>query len=109
MIDKTYFETAFAKQRERMDGACTVRLHLHDGSVLELFRIEDVEPGYVLVQAYPLDGSKPKQSKSDEEGLGGLKNGPRLAIPYETIAYVELTREVPKGAPGFQPNVPGEK
>ena len=82
-----------------MGGSSTVPLHLHDGSQIHVFRIEGIEKEYVLIQAYPLDGSDSELHR-DEEGVG-LATGPRLCIGYETIAFVEVTREVPKGKVGF--------
>ena len=97
MIDQEYFEKHFAEQRKGFKGSFTVRIHLHDGSSIELFQIQSIHAAYLLIQAYPLNGADPAMGEDTE-----LANGPLLAVPYEAIKFVEQTKDVPKGNVGFK-------
>ena len=96
MIDQEYFEKHFQEQRKGIKGTFTVRLHLFDGSKVEVFRIQSAQPGYLLMQAYPREGTTPVPGNELD-----LANGPLLGLPYEAIMYVEQTKEIPKGHIGF--------
>lgn len=74
MIDQNYFEEQFETELQAGQGSSAVRLHLFDGTSVELFRITSTHPGYFFVQAYPLDES---DAISDDEL--SLTNGHRLA------------------------------
>ncbi len=99
MIDQSYFTDKFHEQSRKMKGLFSLRIHLHGGTTVEVSHLESAEPDYVLVQAYPLDGSDAQADKSNNPVIP--MNGPRLSIPYESIAFVELTHEKKKGI-GFQ-------
>lgn len=90
MIDADYFRVQLKDQIKRMGRTPTVKMHLIDGASLILFSTEAVEEGYVLVQAYP-EGPTATLKKGSE--LPSLENGLRLAVPYESIAWMEVTLE----------------
>jgi hypothetical protein len=88
MIDADYFRTNLGDQIKKMGRNPTVKMHLTDGTSLILFSTETIAEGYVLVQAYP-EGPKAALKTSSE--LPTLANGIRLAVPYESIARMEVT------------------
>lgn len=91
MIDSSYFTDLLPAQLRGMKGASTVKIHLHGGLTVLAWQLESAEPGVVLIQAYPLDGSDAKLARESSDM--SLEEGPRLAIPYESISHVEVTRE----------------
>jgi hypothetical protein len=93
MIDATYFGEPLREQVKRMGTSATVKLHLHDGSSWRLYTVERADVNYVLVQAYPERG---QASLARGEGHLSLANGPRLAIPYHSIDFIEITTESQK-------------
>lgn len=91
MMDANYFKDRLRAQLAGMDGSSTVKLHLHSGLTVLVWQLDEVESGYVLVQAYPLDGSDAELDSNSCDMT--LLSGPRLAIPYESISLVEVTRD----------------
>ena len=102
MFDSQYFTGQFNEQVKQMGGHPTVKLHLHSGDTYDLGKIEGIEPGYILVEVYPPNGSIPVLDQTSDEPR--LTNSVRLSISYESIAQVEITKEKPKGRGpvGFQ-------
>ena len=94
MIDADYFRGPLNHQRLRVEQQSTVKLHLQDGACLILFSVEAIEEGYVLVQAYPEQPSPGVWKRRSD--MPALQNGPRHAIPYASIARVEVTAESQK-------------
>ena len=89
MLDADYFRGLFIDQLHRMDRTPTVKMHLQDGASVVLFTIEGIEPGYILVQAYPEDATHVNLDNGANSLT--LKNCERHAIPYESILRVEFT------------------
>jgi hypothetical protein len=82
MIDAEYFRVQLKDQINRMGRTPTVKMHLTDRSSMILFKIEAVENGYVQAQAFPEDPSAV---------LRKGETGTRIAVPYESIAWMEIT------------------
>jgi hypothetical protein len=94
MVDAEYFQSVFPEQVRGMKQAPTVRLHLHGGNTLLLYTIDHIRPGYLAAHAYaeaPTHGDDVESTNDD--ALPALRGGLRVAIPYESIVWVELTRE----------------
>ncbi len=99
MIDSTYFSEHLPEQIRAMSGPATVRVYLQNGQVLEVYKTDRIEVGYVLLQVYPQDGSA--AVGSDDPTKIELANGPRFAIPFGSISHVEVTQEI-ETVVGFQ-------
>jgi hypothetical protein len=99
MIDCSYFTDHLPAQLRGMKGASTVRIHLHDGLTVLVRQLENAESGFVLIQAYPLDGSDAQLDRESSDLA--IEEGSSLAIPYESISHVEVTHKTSQGL-GFE-------
>lgn len=99
MFDDTYFKEHLLEQiRELGAGCCTVSVQLSDGVVFRIKAVkpDQVYPGYVLLEVYPLEGvSKKSKAKRRKPGPGDEVFYDRVAIPYEYISRVFLSLVVP--------------
>ena len=103
MFDAKYFTTDLPDQVRRMVQSATVEVLLHDDRVYQAYRVEDAQAGYVLLEVFPPEGIKPEMDSTSDGWK--LANGDRVAIPYESIAHILVTREVASNGPsiGFKP------
>jgi len=100
MLDAAYFKEHLNKQVCDLGfGACSVSIHLTDGSSFIIKQIDPngVHSGYVLLEVFPLEGIT-KESKEKRKKPDGTNEVffDRVAIPYEYITRVFLTVIVPE-------------
>lgn len=91
MFDKEYFDTHIDKQLHELCGA-TVEIHLHNGAVFSLNVIDETFDGHVLLTVFPIPNTKDSRASRRHSGSGEILYD-RVALAYESIAYVHLTRE----------------
>ena len=74
-----------------------------DGRIYHAYRLDHTGAGYVILEVFPADGIK-VESEPTSDGLR-LLNSDHIAIPFEAIARVRVTREAPStsAAIGFHP------
>jgi len=99
MIDQRYFEDVLPQQVNRMDGTPVIEVCLVDGQRYYIHLVQRVERGYVWLQVYPPDHvpvrvKEPATVQLLAAGRSGF-NTDEVAIPYEAIAQVRVTEEVP--------------
>ena len=91
MFDKQYFEQHMRTQLEQLDSA-RASVFLHNGTQLQIARIDEAFNGYVLLQVYPKEGvnDKTREQRRKPEGTDEVF-WDRVAIAYESIGYVWLS------------------
>jgi hypothetical protein len=103
VLDADFFDQQLKATVARVPGSATVEVALHDGRVYHAYRVDHAGAGYVILEVFPPEGTK-VESESTKDGLR-LLNSDHVAIPYEAIARVRVTREPPStsAAIGFHP------
>ncbi|MGZ8378275.1 MAG: hypothetical protein ACXWZS_10450 [Gemmatirosa sp.] len=107
MIDVDYFRTRLPDDVRAMGRSVTVTVTLLDGSSLYVTRVASAEPGYVVLEVFPLSGRKAevragwREAQERGESIGEVD---RATVAYEAIAYVAASYDAPRDAPrvGFQ-------
>jgi hypothetical protein len=99
MFDAVYFKEHLPAQIQQLGaGACSVTVHLTDGSRFTVERCDPdgVQSGFVLLEVYPEEGTT-KDSMKKRRKPGGTDEVffDRVAIPYECITRVFLTVVAP--------------
>lgn len=106
MLDAKYFRELFYEQARSL-GTASAEMHLRNGQVFRIQRVDAVEPNYVLLTIYPsnITGDTPEMAAEMERRRkpGGDKTVyfDRLAIPYMEIAYVIMTLAEDEPNPPF--------
>jgi hypothetical protein len=100
MFDAVYFKEHLPAQIQQLGaGACSVVVHLTDGSrfIVRGLDPDGVQSGFVLLEVYPPEGLTEK-AKEKRRKPGGTDDVffDRVAIPYEQITRVFLTLVVPR-------------
>jgi hypothetical protein len=108
MFDADYFRTRLPDDVRAMERSVTVTISLLDGSSLYVSRVAAAEPGYVVLEAYPLSGRRAEVRTGwrDAQTKGEpAEEVDRVSVAYEAIAHVAASYQAPKDAPrvGFQP------
>ena len=107
MFDADYFRTRLPADVRAMERSVTVTLSLLDGSSLYVSRVAAAEPGYVILEVFPLSGRKAdlragwRETPQPGESAGDMD---RVSVAYEAIAHVAASFDAPRDAPrvGFQ-------
>jgi hypothetical protein len=109
VFDAVYFKEHLPAQIQQLGaGACSVAVHLTDGSrfIVRRHDPDGFQSGYVLLEVYPQEG-RTKESLEKRRKPGGTDEVffDRVAIPYEQITRVFLTLVVP-GSEGEREPMP---
>jgi hypothetical protein len=107
MFDAEFFRTRLPADVRAMERSVTVTVSLLDGSSLYVSRVAAAEPGYVVLEAFPLSGRRAEVRTGwrDADAKGGPPDAvDRVAVSYEAISHVATSFDAPKDAPrvGFQ-------
>lgn len=86
MFDAKYFRSKFDLQRKKAGGSHTVEICLYNGEYYHAESLTSIEDNHVLFRVYP-----PIEKASDKNIKLEL-----LAIPYESIVRILITRNKPK-------------
>lgn len=95
MLDAAYFNEDFHRQASAL-GTPTVELHLRNGEVFRIKRVEEVNERYVLFSICPREiesGNKHEIAAAMKcrKSSSGETRFDRIAIPYIEIAYLIMS------------------
>lgn len=117
MFDAEYFDSILEQQWERIGQYAAGEIHLQNGDTCKIKGIDSVHQGYVCLEVFPQEGTD-EESRKAARAARRKKGGTnevfydRMALAYESIAYVFLTvkdppSEEPMGFPS--PSVKAER
>jgi len=91
MIDKQYFEQDLPELCRKLGDGLRFEVRLIDGDTIDVFRVDTVRNGYVLLTVLPAGGLDISGvARRMREGVDEVLLD-RMAVPYSQISHVFLT------------------